>query len=1204
LRAGFLTLYLLLVHQHVWAQCRTEVTEAPILRLESRAEQIADLRLICAGLAPPGTANFTVTLTSPIATPITGVRLEVGEPPVSYNPTLEGTRQIRFSNVTLPAGVDSAVRITGLRVDLAGFDATLRANPLAVRTTLSAGTIPVTNPELIAGYPASSLSARLIDASTNQPTTSLNLRPGSSLNPSHLLHFRERFRGAFRTPSQEPITPHGTLLVAEFSSLPVGAGISVALADGLRYARLVASEANPIPIVQPAAQYFPLPITNGRATAVWEVTENPTPGITYAFSIVATGPAVSAAAGLRYGPTQSPALPRFDTAAKLDPLDCPQNCFSIPAVISVTRRFGQPPPSSIPLPIEFVGPPFGLRAEAYAESSPPLLTIDPFGQAFDLRFQPTTVAPGVYTTIVGLRPQAGGPSQYTVVVLTVTPPLAGEDPPPMCTPLPPVPTILRAEGAYEPLPAIVVECQGGVPGSSISGWLSANMNSDFASRLIDTQHTEALLVVGESADPVRGVDEFPVRRSSNFPSTRPVTGFVINFSYRVPADRRIRLHLRNLRISAASLADHWNSPLAPVATMAVSAGGGLAMRPAVLSLGSIQRGLEFGLHAPDGRSLARLTNPGQYQLRFREGSPAAFRRRNVATTADNPGALANQTAPDNNPATETMFYSASRGNAGLATNGTRVNARFSGIPADARLLVTVENLRSSTSTVRARFNSSRHGSFAPPSPSAETIIFEGIPYAVTELTFFDGWSRDANWEIFGADPTQLEELRFGVLLVSPAPVSPVAVFGTLSPIDNTLTPAFVDSSPPFERRSCTGPACIFYRNDGGEVRLEQRSTDPALQSREFYADTNGPVIRFFATSDKPWLTLVSPMGQAPGTVSIRTDSTGLPPGVHRATVTLNGIPIPVKLTIHPVVSPVFTTDPPTTPPSAPNRRTFRIMAGSENQASDTSIVNVLINSSLDGARGCYLAYSNPARVLYLVNDQGPDAGLSAPLVLGSPGEVSNSQCRIHGATSSVTQFGRLLRLTLDVSFTPEFTGSKVIYAATRAADLGTSGWVLQDSLHLAGPETFPKALGALTTRYFGFGYGQRTDLTFTYEDATDANNLETVWGLINTGVDARSACYFAYYVPGDLLFLYPDDGNGAAAESMSLLGNRLLSNSQCTLLADGAFAEKSGRQLKLTVSYRFPNGFNLEKGVWGAAKSFTNPQASPWRILGSARLPQ
>jgi hypothetical protein len=1202
LRAGLLTLHLLWASQSIWAQCRTEVTEAPPLRVESRAEQIADLRLICAGLAPPGTANFTVTLSSPIATPLTGVRLEVGQPPVTYSPTLDGTHRVRFANVTLPGGVESAVRITGLRVDLAGLDSTLRAEPPAVRATLSAGPITVTAPELVAGYPAQSLSARLIDASTNQPTLSLNLRPGSALSPTHSIHFRERFRGAFRTRSQEPIAAHGTLLVAEFSNLPVGAGISVALADGLNSARLVASEANPIPILQPTAPYLPLPITNGRATAVWEVTENATPGITYAFAIVATGPAVTAGAGLRYGPTQSPALPRFEATTKLDPLDCQQNCFSIPAVISVTRRFGQPLPSRIQLPIEFAGPPFELRAEAYAESSPPLLTIDPFGQAFDLRFQPTIVAPGVYTIIVGLRPQGGGPSRYTLVVLTVTPALAGEDPPPVCTPIPPVQTILRAEGMYEPLPAIVVECHGGVPGSSISGSLSGKMNSGFVSRLIDAQHTEALLVVGESANPVRLVDEFPVPRSSNFPSTRPVTAFVVNFSYRVPADRRIRLHLRNVRISAASLADHVASPSAPVATMELSASGGIAMRPTILALGSIRRGLEFGLHTPDGRPVARLSNPGQYQVRFREGAPAVFRRRNVATTMDNPGALANQTALDNDPATETMFYAESRGTAGLATSGTRVNARFSGIPADARLLVTVENLRSSTSTVRARFNSSRHGSFAPPSPSGETALFEGIPYAMTELAFFDGRSRDANWEVFAADPTQLEELRFGVLLVSPAPVSPVAVLGLLHPIDVSLTPAFSDFSPS-GRRSCTEPACIFYRDDGGEVRLEQRSTDPAVQSREFFVETNGPIIRFFATSDKPWLTFSSLIGQAPGSVAIRTDATGLAPGVHRATVTLNGFSIPVKLTIHPVVSPVLTIDPPTTPPSPPNRRTFRVSTGSENQATETTIVNVLINSSLDGARGCYLAYSNPAQALFLVNDQGPEAGLSAPLVLGSAGEISNSQCRIHGATSSVTRIGRILRLTLDVSFTPEFTGSKVIYAASRTADLGSSGWILQDALHLPGTETFPRALGGLTTNYFfSFGDGGRTSMTFVYEDATDARNLETVWGLMNTGVDARSACYFAYYVPGDLLFLYPDDGNGAAAESMPLLGNRLLSNSQCTLLADGAFAEISGRQLKLTVSFRFPNGFNLEKGVWGAAKSFTNPQASPWRILGSAEL--
>src|SRR4030088_2878227 len=37
---------------------------------------------------------------------------------------------------------------------------------------------------------------------------------------------------------------------------------------------------------------------------------------------------------------------------------------------------------------------------------------------------------------------------------------------------------------------------------------------------------------------------------------------------------------------------------------------------------------------------------------------------------------------------------------------------------------------------------------------------------------------------------------------------------------------------------------------------------------------------------------------------------------------------------------------------------------------DLGVVNVLINNFLDGRQACYLAYSQPSNVLYLVNDAG------------------------------------------------------------------------------------------------------------------------------------------------------------------------------------------------------------------------------------------
>jgi hypothetical protein len=1202
LRAGFLTLYLLLVYQHVWAQCRTEVTEAPILRLESRAEQIADLRLICAGLAPPGTANFTVTLTSPIATPITGVRLEVGQPPFSYNPTLEGTRQIRFSNVTLPAGVDSAVRITGLRVDLASFDATLRANPPAVRTTLSAGPITVTNPELVAGYPASSLSARLIDASTNQPTTSLDLRPGNLQSPTHLLHFRERFRGAFRTPSQEPIAPHGTLLVAEFSNLPVGAGISVALADGLRYARLVASEANPIPIVQPTAQYFPLPITNGRATAVWEVTENATPGTTYAFAIIATGPAVTAGARLRYGPTQSPALPRFDTAAKLDPLDCLQNCFSTPAVMSFTRRFGQPPPANAALPVEFTGQPFPLQARAYPETTQFTFSLAPLGNSFELRFVDSPLAPGRYTTIVDLRPTAGGPSQYTLVVLTVSPPATTEVSPVLCQPSTAGPTALRAEGLTEPAADVLLHCRGGQPGQFITTNIRVDYNALVTSRALDpnsNQGTEALLFLNDPAQPVVGVNEFPHngRRPEYYVEFRNVT-------LQIPSRQPFQLRVSNVRLDARTLARHFTSPQPIVAQAFVSATGPIAIPRVILNVGTVQPAYDFALRDHLNNPAFRITPTPltadriHHQLHFQEGFPTAFRRRNAATSVASPLDIADQSISSVPFFSETMVYAAARGVQGLATQGTHLSVNFAR-STGGRVFVTLHPLVNSSGTIQARLlkpiQDEGAGPFEPVAQEG-VALFDGVSYPIAEAK-----QSFAVWEILESSPMQLEEVRFGVVVLFPDGPQEIDPRASLTRyVYPAAFPRFEELDfAPFQLLRCSSFGCLEVQ---GSLEWIQQP-GPLIVERVFPLRSMGADghTRYDASSDVPWLKVDRPIEFSASSIRLTTDATGLPPGVHRGNLRLGSAVYPVSLSVPYRAGPGNPDPPPFVFPSKQRFAGYQALldftAVSLGGVERLGIVNVLINSSLDGARACYIAYSRPAGALFLVDDSGPAAGLSPPLIPGSSGQISNSQCTLHGANTEVSAVGGLsLRLKLNLSFSTSFGGGKAIYAAARTINEVTQGRALSGTLDIPEPPSFPRANAFSPPLPFTPLDGE--PVHFTYEDATSADNLETVWGLMNTSVDARGACYFAYYVPGNLLFLYPDDGDGAAARSMPLNSTRTLSNSQCTIVAAGANVVKSGNQLRLTLRYYLKPEFRQSHGSWGAAKSLNNPQASPWKLIG------
>jgi hypothetical protein len=106
---------------------------------------------------------------------------------------------------------------------------------------------------------------------------------------------------------------------------------------------------------------------------------------------------------------------------------------------------------------------------------------------------------------------------------------------------------------------------------------------------------------------------------------------------------------------------------------------------------------------------------------------------------------------------------------------------------------------------------------------------------------------------------------------------------------------------------------------------------------------------------------------------------------------------------------------------------------------DLGVVNILINDFLDGRHSCYLAYSRPYNVLYLVNDAG--TGLSNGLALGGTGTVANSQCTVNAAGSSATGSGNTLTLLLNMSFTAAYAGDRVVYTAARdMTEAANSGW--------------------------------------------------------------------------------------------------------------------------------------------------------------------
>ncbi len=263
------------------------------------------------------------------------------------------------------------------------------------------------------------------------------------------------------------------------------------------------------------------------------------------------------------------------------------------------------------------------------------------------------------------------------------------------------------------------------------------------------------------------------------------------------------------------------------------------------------------------------------------------------------------------------------------------------------------------------------------------------------------------------------------------------------------------------------------------------------------------------------------------------------------------------------------------------------------------VVNALINSSLTGSSACYIAYSQPLGVLYLVNDGGVDVGLSAALSLGTTGSVSNSQCTITSAGSSAVASGNSLVLTLNVTFTPSFMGNKVIYLAGQSVANATSGW------KTAGVSIIPESIIAFPRSGEmnpPTGDTANATVSFNYQDTIDATALQTVWALSNTAVDARNACYVAYYRPGNLLFLFPDNGDGNAATSIPLSGTAEIENSQCRISTIGSGAITVGNTLTLTLNITYKPGFAPSFGVWTAANTLSG-LTSPWKIVGARKNP-
>ncbi|HYW48457.1 MAG TPA: hypothetical protein VE959_36680 [Bryobacteraceae bacterium] len=275
-----------------------------------------------------------------------------------------------------------------------------------------------------------------------------------------------------------------------------------------------------------------------------------------------------------------------------------------------------------------------------------------------------------------------------------------------------------------------------------------------------------------------------------------------------------------------------------------------------------------------------------------------------------------------------------------------------------------------------------------------------------------------------------------------------------------------------------------------------------------------------------------------------------------------------------------------------------------------SILNVLVNSFLDGRQACYVAFQPSGASsgsLLLVDDAGDAGGPYQSLALPGNGTVSNSQCSIAGAGSSVSALGNSLWLTLAITFSQGFSGNRVIYSAAGDSAGNNTGWQALGVRQVPGaaPATTTAVVAMTPTRGAGItctSDGTCTNaipFTFTFSDTKGTHDLGVVNILINNFLDGRHACYLAYSNPLGVLYLVNDPGT-ALLPGQPLSTGGTLGNSQCTVTWGSAPVAVDGNNLTISLTVLFSAAaFSGNRVVYLAARDGSEANNTGWQASGT-----
>jgi len=274
--------------------------------------------------------------------------------------------------------------------------------------------------------------------------------------------------------------------------------------------------------------------------------------------------------------------------------------------------------------------------------------------------------------------------------------------------------------------------------------------------------------------------------------------------------------------------------------------------------------------------------------------------------------------------------------------------------------------------------------------------------------------------------------------------------------------------------------------------------------------------------------------------------------------------------------------------SGPAQR-FSFTASDQGGSGFITGMAMLLSTSLSTTNACSMVYDRTRNVVSLAFDN--PANGAAPVTPGSPTVVSNAQCSLNGANTTVVIGVTSVVVTVDLTFNANWFGAKNTYLLA-SETIVNSGFVTVGGWTVTGGA--PTADSVLPAS----GTGTSPNFTFTVSDSTSQLNITGMSMLITSGAPTNlaNACYLVYNRVTTTIGLYNDAGTVLSTKPIGSSAN--LFNTQCAV--GFTVMVNSGNSVSFTINTVFLNYHGAKSVYLQANEPNTN---SGWVQRGAWTIP-